>query len=88
MGYLQIMSRIGSALAPWISDWLIQIHQVLPFAIMGMLTIIGAVLALWLPETKDQPTQETKETKESIKDSGSNVERVELKTACDVNCDA
>ena len=80
MGYLQIMARIGSALAPWIADWLVQIHQVLPFAVMGILTIVGAVLALWLPETKDQPTKEVEDR--DIKDG-----TLELQTT-DVNGEA
>eukprot|EP00794_Sanderia_malayensis_P018706 gene18706-20594_t len=59
MGYLQIAARIGSALAPWVAKWLIGIHVVLPFSLMGGCAIICALLLLKLPEAAFKPTAET-----------------------------
>eukprot|EP00794_Sanderia_malayensis_P010680 gene10680-11814_t len=59
MGYLQIAARLGSALAPWVAKWLIGIHVVLPFSLMGGCAIICALLLLKLPETAFKPTAET-----------------------------
>eukprot|EP00794_Sanderia_malayensis_P010687 gene10687-11823_t len=59
VGYLQIANRLGSALAPWVATWLIGIHVVLPFSLMGGCAIICALLLLKLPETASKPTAET-----------------------------
>ena len=59
MGYLQIAARIGSALAPWVAKWLIGVHPVLPFSLMGGMAIICAITLLKLPETAFKPTAET-----------------------------
>ena len=61
MGFLQITSRIGSALAPWVAKWLRVFHASLPFSIMGVLSLVAAVLSLSLPDTKDRQTLETLE---------------------------
>ena len=37
----------------------IRIHAALPYGIMGAVCLQGAVLALFLPETKGRPTLET-----------------------------
>ena len=59
MGYLQIASRIGSALAPWVAKWLIVVHVVLPFSLMGGSAVICAIFLYWLPETANMETMET-----------------------------
>jgi len=59
MGFLQITSRIGSALAPWVAKWLRVFHVAIPFSLMGGLSLIGAALLLTLPDTKDKATFET-----------------------------
>ena len=59
MGYLQIAARIGSALAPWVAKWLIVVHVVLPFSIMGGSAVVAAILMYWLPETAHMKTLET-----------------------------
>ena len=61
MGYLQITSRIGSALAPWVVKWLKIVHIILPFSLMGGSAIVCAILLLWLPETANKKTAETLE---------------------------
>ncbi len=59
MGYVQITSRIGSALAPWVAKWLGVFHVAVPFSVMGALSIVAALLLLWLPETRNRKTIET-----------------------------
>ena len=59
MGYLQIASRIGSALAPWVAKSLIVVHIVLPFSLMGGSAVICAILLYSLPETATIETMET-----------------------------
>ena len=59
MGYLQISARIGSALAPWVAKWLITVHVVLPFSLMGGSAVLCAFLLYWLPETAHMETMET-----------------------------
>ena len=59
MGYLQIAGRIGSALAPWVVKWLIGVHIMLPFSLMGGSAVICAILLCWLPETAHRKTMET-----------------------------
>jgi len=59
MGYLQIAARIGSALAPWVAKWLIGVHVMLPFSLMGGSAVICAILLYWIPETAHMKTLET-----------------------------
>jgi len=59
MGYLQIAARIGSAVAPWVVKWLIGIHIMLSFSLMGGSAVICAILLCWLPETAHMKTMET-----------------------------
>eukprot|EP00794_Sanderia_malayensis_P018704 gene18704-20592_t len=79
MGYLQIAARLGSALAPWVAKWLIGIHVVLPFSLMGGCAIICALLLLKLPETAFKPTAETFNDLQS--DAKVKAANVELKTS-------
>ena len=59
MGYLQVTSRIGSALAPWVAKWLQVFHVALPFSLMGGSSFIAGMLLLLLPETKNCKTADT-----------------------------
>eukprot|EP00794_Sanderia_malayensis_P019002 gene19002-20914_t len=59
MGFVQITSRVGSALAPWVAKWLNVFHPAIPFSLMGGLSIVAAFSLLCLPETGDQKTMET-----------------------------
>ena len=59
MGFLQITSRVGSALAPWIAKWLRVFHVTIPFSLMGVLSLLSSVLLLILSETKGRETLET-----------------------------
>jgi len=61
MGLLSVVSRCGAASAPWVAQWLRHAHVMLPFALMGGLTLIGAFLCLLLHETKGRATAETLE---------------------------
>ena len=58
MGYVQITSRLGAMLSPWVAEGLNKVTPVAPFVIMGVLSIIVAVLLHFLPETKDKKTAE------------------------------
>ena len=85
MGYLQITSRIGSALAPWVAKWLIVVHAVLPFSLMGGFAVICAILLYWLPETAHMKTLETlhdqfdqNENMEFAKDDNKDAEKVNM----------
>ena len=57
MGLVQVISRIGAALAPFIVE-IDRIHPMLPFSIMGGMTFIAAFLCWFLPETKGKATLE------------------------------
>ena len=67
LGWLQITSRVGAALAPWVAQWLKVYHIVLPFAIMGASAFGSSVLLIYMPETKGMKTPETLENKSSVK---------------------
>lgn len=57
MGLMVITSRIGAAAAPFIVQ-LTRVNTVLPFAVMGVATILAAIGCWFLPETKGKPTRE------------------------------
>ena len=57
MGLVSVVSRIGAATAPFVVQ-MIRINAVLPFAMMGVLTLLAAFLCWFLPETKNRPTAE------------------------------
>lgn len=58
IGFLQVTSRIGAASSPWIAKALKKLHHTTPFIVMGVVSLLGALLLLLLPETKDRPTRE------------------------------
>ncbi|XP_046846066.1 solute carrier family 22 member 15-like [Xenia sp. Carnegie-2017] len=51
-------ARLGSFSASYIV-WLIRVHPMLPYGIMGMICLQAAITAMFLPETKGKPTLET-----------------------------
>lgn len=59
MGYLQLMSRIGAVMTPWIADGLLEENKMAPFILIGSLVVLCALLLRWLPETKSEKTNET-----------------------------
>ena len=61
MGFLQVMSRIGAALAPWVTKWLIVYYNFLPFLLLGTSALLASVTLYWLPETRDSSTAEVLE---------------------------
>ena len=61
LGYLQVTSRVGAALSPWVVKWLKIVNIILPFSLMGGSAIICSILLLWLPETANKKTAETLE---------------------------
>ena len=60
MAFVGVSSRIGAVSAPFVVE-LKRIHPTLPFGLMGGLTIIAALLCLFLPETRGEPTAEVYE---------------------------
>lgn len=61
MGFVQITSRLGGGFAPWIAKGLQKFDRKVPFIVMGLIAIIGAILLYFLPETKGQKTSELME---------------------------
>ena len=59
MGLLTVVSRIGAATAPWVAQFLRDVHSALPFTIMGGLTLLSALLCFKLNETLGMATAET-----------------------------
>ena len=49
----------NSLLTTVVHSFQIRIHTALPYSIMGAICLQGAVLGLFLPETKGRPTLET-----------------------------
>ena len=60
---VSVASRIGAASSPFVVQ-MTRIHAVLPFALMGGLSFIAAVLCWVLPETLGKHTAEIMEDTE------------------------
>ena len=58
MGFVQITSRLGAMLSPWVVDGLGTVRVWAPFALMGVLSVLVGVFLHFLPETKDKKTAE------------------------------
>ena len=58
MGYVQITSRLGAMLSPWVAEGLDGFSWRMPFILMGALSIVVAFLLHFLPETRDMKTAE------------------------------
>ncbi|XP_066920689.1 organic cation transporter protein-like [Clytia hemisphaerica] len=72
MGLMIVVSRLGAASAPWVAQYLNEVHDVLPFTVMGGLGVIASIVCFKLKETNGIPTAETM-------DGAENNENVELK---------
>ena len=59
MGLMVVVSRLGAASAPWVAQYLMAVHEVLPFTVMGAMGVIAGILCFKLRETNGQPTSET-----------------------------
>lgn len=60
MGMVSVSSRIGAASSPFVVQ-MIRINAILPFAVMGSLSFIAAILCWFLPETLGKSTAEVME---------------------------
>ena len=60
MSLMDLSSCIGSAAAPFVLE-LDRFHSILPFGLMGVLSVVAALLCSFLPETKGMPTAEVYE---------------------------
>ncbi|XP_070497497.1 organic cation transporter protein-like isoform X2 [Chironomus tepperi] len=66
IGTASMIARIGSMISPFIASGLSKTAHWLPPAIFGIIPIIGAVLVLFLPETRGFPLPETIEDGENF----------------------
>ena len=71
MGMLSVSGQIGGACAPFVVQ-MTRINAILPFAVMGVLSVTAAVLCWVLPETLGKKTAEVMEAAE--KEEGINLE--------------
>jgi len=67
MGMVSVASRIGAASSPFVVQ-MTRINSVLPFAFMGGLSFIGAIICWVLPETLGKRTAEVMEDAEKEND--------------------
>ena len=63
MGVVSLASHIGGATSPFIVQ-MTRINAILPFAVMGSLSFIGAIMCWVLPETLGKRTAEVMEDTE------------------------
>lgn len=66
IGTASMLARIGSMVAPFIATGLSRFGHEIPPLIFGIVPIIGALLVLYLPETKGQQLPETIDDAESF----------------------
>ena len=59
MGVMQMSSRIGAALSPFVVDLVSELHETAPSAVFGTLALLSSLVTLLLPETAGQPMPET-----------------------------
>jgi len=76
MGVVYIASRIGAACAPFVVQ-MTRINSILPFAVMGGLSFIGAIMCWALPETLGKSTAEVFEDTAEKEDKGYDLEEHE-----------
>ena len=58
MAVCQLAARIGSILAPFVSDLLIEVYVPLPYIVMGVVSVTAGLVVLILEETNKKPTRE------------------------------
>ena len=51
MGIVQVSSRIGATIAPWLVVELSTFGHSVPFVVLGVPPLVASVLGIWLPET-------------------------------------
>ena len=56
---MMVAIRIGGSAAPWIAQYLNKYGEFVPFLVMGILSLISALLCFKLKETNGQPLPET-----------------------------
>ena len=61
MALVQITSRVGGGISPFIAKGLTRFGRGVPFAVMGVISIISSIAMCALPETKHAQTQEVLE---------------------------
>ena len=65
-GFLDFLTHLGSATAPWIAKGLGSSKSQTPFVIMGVLAVCAAVALLILPETKGRALMENNDETDEL----------------------
>ena len=65
-GFLDFLTHLGSATAPWIAKGLGASQSQTPFIIMSVLAVCAAVVLLLLPETKGRALMEHNEETDEL----------------------
>ena len=65
-GFLDFLTHLGSATAPWIAKGLGSSQSQAPFIIMALLAVFASALLLMLPETKGRVLMENKDEIEEL----------------------
>lgn len=67
---VQITSRVGGGISPFIAKGLTKFGRGVPFAVMGVISIISSIAMCALPETKHAQTQEVLEPANNATSAG------------------
>ncbi|XP_023210688.1 organic cation transporter protein-like [Centruroides sculpturatus] len=59
LGSCSMMGRVGAVIAPFMKEAGNDVHRALPLGLFGSISLIGAALVLFLPETKDSELTDT-----------------------------
>lgn len=78
MALVQITSRIGAGISPFIAKGLQKYSRATPFAVMGMISIISSVFLCLLPETKSSGTAEVLDNGEQETSSSDSTDDTEV----------
>ncbi|XP_066928970.1 organic cation transporter-like protein [Clytia hemisphaerica] len=78
LGFCQVTSRIGAALAPWVVKGFRVLHQSSPFLVMSALAIVSAVTLLFLPETKGEDLLEDVKDLKEMDENGNVYKEIEI----------
>ena len=66
MGVMHAFARVGAASSPWIVKGLKRYGDWIPFTVMGVTAVIGALAGVKLRETKNEQLMEVKEMKRRV----------------------
>jgi len=69
MGFSSLIGETFNSVMPYIV-YSAGVYQMLPMIILGILSIIGGICTLFLPETKDKPMPQTIEDGEILAPAG------------------